>query len=144
MHLEGARPLSRSITVFLLIALAIPLAGAGCSSPSVAPTSVAPSPVRTVTASEAVAMLEDRVVIDVRTPEEFAQGHLAEAVNIPVEAADFGERIDDLDHAGAYLVYCRSGRRSAIAADVMAKAGFTDVVDAGGMEPLVVAGAPLA
>jgi phage shock protein E len=135
--------LTRSIRLLLAI-LAILLVGAGCSSPAAAPTAAVPSPVRTVTASEAVALLEDRVVIDVRTPEEFAEGHLAGAVNIAVEAADFAERIDDLDHAGAYLVYCRSGRRSAIAADAMAQAGFTDIVDAGGMEPLVAAGAPLA
>ena len=39
-------------------------------------------------------------------------------------------------------MYCRSGRRSAIAADEMAKAGFTDIVDGGGMADLVAAGAP--
>jgi rhodanese-related sulfurtransferase len=98
--------------------------------------------VRTVTAAEAVTMLPDRTIIDVRTPEEFAAGHLADATNIPVEAADFSERIAELDPFAAYLLYCRSGRRSALAADIMAQAGFTDVVDAGGLEQLLAAGAP--
>jgi phage shock protein E len=136
--------LSRPITAFLLISLAIVLVGAGCSSPSAAQISAAPSSIRTVRASEAVAMLEDRVVIDVRTPEEFAAGHLATALNIPVEADDFEDRIAELDPSDAYLLYCRSGRRSAMAADIMAQAGFSDIVDAGGMDPLVAAGAPLA
>lgn len=99
--------------------------------------------VRQVAAAEAVQLLEARTVIDVRTPEEFASGHISGAVNIPVEEADFGERIAELDPKASYLVYCRSGRRSAIAADLMAEAGFRDVVDAGGLQPLADAGAPL-
>lgn len=51
-------------------------------------------------------------------------------------------RLAALDKGAAYLVYCRSGRRSAIAADEMAKAGFTNIVDGGGMDELVAAGAP--
>jgi rhodanese-related sulfurtransferase len=98
--------------------------------------------VRAVPATEAVAMLASRVIIDVRTPDEFAAGHIAGAVNIPVEAADFGTRIAELDPQEPYLVYCRSGRRSALAADLMATAGFVDVVDAGGQAALVEAGAP--
>jgi rhodanese-related sulfurtransferase len=95
-----------------------------------------------VDAAAAVGMLGGRVVIDVRTPAEYASGHLAGAQNIDVEAADFGTRIAALDKGGAYLVYCRSGRRSAIAAGQMATAGFTDIVDAGGIDDLVAAGAP--
>jgi rhodanese-related sulfurtransferase len=65
-------------------------------------------------------------------------------VNIPVEAAGFRDRISDLDPAEAYLLYCRTGRRSAMAADIMAQAGFSDIVDAGGLQPMVAAGAPMA
>jgi rhodanese-related sulfurtransferase len=138
--------LPSSCRAFLLILIA-GLLLVGCSTPAATPATSAtdvPSAIRTVTASEAVAMLGDRVIIDVRTPEEFAAGHLAAAVNIPVEATDFDASIEALDRAGAYLLYCRSGRRSAMAADIMAQAGFTDVVDAGGLELLVAAGAPLA
>ena len=99
--------------------------------------------VRTVDADKAVGMLDSRVVIDVRTPAEYAAGHVAGARNIDVEGPDFAAQIASLDPEGAYLVYCRSGRRSAIAADQMAAAGFTDIVDGGGLEALVAAGAPV-
>jgi rhodanese-related sulfurtransferase len=86
-------------------------------------------------------MLDARIVIDVRTPQEFAAGHLAGAQNVDVEAADFASRIASLDKGAPYLVYCHSGRRSAIAAAEMATAGFTDIVDGGAMADLVAAGA---
>ena len=93
-------------------------------------------------AGTAVGELSSRTVIDVRTADEFAAGHIAGAQNIDVEAADFASKISTLDKTTPYLVYCRSGRRSAIAAEQMAKAGFTDIVDGGGMADLVAAGAP--
>ena len=52
-------------------------------------------------------------------------------------------QIAELDTGGSYLLYCRSGRRSAVAAERMAQAGFTDVVDAGGFQALADAGAPV-
>jgi phage shock protein E len=67
------------------------------------------------------------VVLDVRTPAEFAVGHLADAVNIDVESRDFGDRIAELDKDATYAVYCRSGNRSAVAMKAMLDAGFTDV-----------------
>lgn len=124
----------------VLLALAAAFVLGVCSSTS---TGTSTEAVRTVAAPEAVGMLDTRTVIDVRTPEEFAAGHVAGAVNIDVEASDFGTKIAALDPEDPYLVYCRSGRRSAIAADAMAEAGFTDIVDAGGLEPLVAAGAPI-
>lgn len=117
----------------LLASLVIVVALAGCGGTA---------GVQKPGAAEAVKLLANRVVIDVRTPAEYAQGHLAGAQNIDVEAADFATRIAALDKGAAYLVYCRSGRRSAIAADEMAKAGFTNIVDGGGMDELVAAGAP--
>ena len=135
--------MSLSNRAFLLLTFVGLFVAVGCSSPSAATPTDMSSPVRVVTAQEAVEMLEDRVVIDVRLPEEFAAGHLAGAVNIPVEADDFGDNIEVLEHGEAYLLYCRTGRRSAMAADIMAQAGFSDVVDAGGMDTLVAAGAPL-
>ena len=82
------------------------------------------------------------VVIDVRTPDEFAAGHLAGAVNIDVEGPDFDARIAALDTGVTYAVYCRSGRRSAIAAQRMADAGFASVYDLqGGIADLAAGGA---
>jgi rhodanese-related sulfurtransferase len=124
----------------ILLALAAVFVLGACSSTS---TEAGTEAVRTVAAAEAVGMLDARTVIDVRTPEEFAAGHVAGAINIDVEAPDFDAEISALDPEDSYLVYCRSGRRSAIAADTMAEAGFTDIVDAGGLEPLAEAGAPI-
>jgi rhodanese-related sulfurtransferase len=76
----------------------------------------------------------DVTVIDVRTPEEFAAGHLEGAVNLNVEDGTLQAGIADLDPTAEYIVYCRSGRRSAIAAEAMAAAGFTSVTDLGALE----------
>ncbi len=95
-----------------------------------------------VDAATAVGMLGTRTVLDVRTPAEFAAGHVAGARNLDVEAPGFAAQLGALDPAGAYLVYCHSGRRSALAAEQMAKAGFGDIVDGGAMADLVAAGAP--
>lgn len=80
----------------------------------------------------AVTALPEVVLLDFRTPAEFAEGHLAKAVNIDVEAPDFEAKVIQLDRSKRYAVYCRSGRRSAIAMDKMAALGFASIVDLGG------------
>ncbi len=81
------------------------------------------------------------VILDVRTPEEFATGHLPGAINIDVEAADFTNQIAALDKTATYAVYCRSGNRSAVAMNEMAGEGFTDLADlAGGITAWAQAG----
>lgn len=73
-------------------------------------------------------------LIDVRTPEEFAGGHLTGATNIDFNAPDFAERIGELDKDAEYTLYCRSGRRAGEALEIMKAAGFTKVANAGGLE----------
>lgn len=81
------------------------------------------------------------VLLDVRTPAEFAAGHLQGAVNVDVESADFADRVAELDKGAAYAVYCRSGNRSQTAMATMSAAGFTDLADlAGGITAWVEAG----
>lgn len=63
-------------------------------------------------------------LVDVRTPEEFGEGHMAGAENIDVQAPDFDLRIMSLDRRSPVAVYCRSGRRSKAAAERFAAAGF--------------------
>lgn len=72
------------------------------------------------------------VVVDVRTPAEYAQGHLPDAVNIDVESASFGAEIATLDKSATYAVYCRSGNRSKTAMEQMKAAGLTNVQDLDG------------
>ncbi|MCU0269233.1 MAG: rhodanese-like domain-containing protein [Acidimicrobiales bacterium] len=82
----------------------------------------------------------DAVVLDVRTPEEFASGHLPEAVNIDVEGGNFEAQVGELDKDATYVVYCRTGRRSALAAQTMAGMGFTSLYDLGGIQEWQAAG----
>ncbi|MEN9692996.1 MAG: hypothetical protein RLZZ330_640 [Actinomycetota bacterium] len=74
-------------------------------------------------------------VIDVRNAAEYAAGHIEGAINIDVESSMFSSGIAGLDPKGVYLVYCHSGRRSAIAAQTMVDAGFT-VLDGGGIDAM--------
>lgn len=73
-------------------------------------------------------------LLDVRTPQEYAEGHLEGAVNIDVTGTTFVDQVEALDHEARYTLYCRSGNRSAQAKSQMEGLGFTDVHDAGGME----------
>jgi rhodanese-related sulfurtransferase len=65
-------------------------------------------------------------IVDVRTPDEFNQEHLADAINIDWKNTDsFEKQISTLDQSTPLFVYCRSGKRSAAAANKMRKEGFT-------------------
>ena len=75
---------------------------------------------------------EDTVVVDVRTPSEYAGGHLDGAVNIDFQSPQFDAAIAELDPDDEYVVYCQTGNRSAQAVAAMEDAGL-DVQDAGGV-----------
>ena len=72
--------------------------------------------------------VEGVTVIDVRTPAEFAEGHLPGAVNANVEDPAFSAMLGQLDPDADYAVYCRSGNRSRVAIDAMTQAGLTRTV----------------
>jgi phage shock protein E len=84
----------------------------------------------------------DAVVIDVRTPEEVAQGALAEATFIDLQGPDFRGRIAELDRDGTYVLYCRTGNRSGQAAEIMRELGFEALYNAGGFDELAAIGLP--
>lgn len=73
------------------------------------------------------------VLVDVRTPSEFAAGHLEGAINLDYEGGLLEAALDDLDPSVTYAVYCHSGRRSALAIGLMVEKGFTFVTDLGGL-----------
>jgi len=83
--------------------------------------------------SAPVAMPANSVVIDVRTPGEYAAGHLAGAINIDVQSPDFDSKVGALPKSGAYVVYCHSGSRSSAAAARLSRLGYSQVTDAGAM-----------
>ena len=133
--------------VLAAVVAAVAAAGlAGCSSDDTSASSAPVAAVTTIGPAELVDVVAEEgiVVLDVRTPVEYAEGHVAGAVNIDVSSPSFGEEISALDPDATYVVYCRSGNRSADAAAQMVEAGFTDVYDVdAGLATLSSAGVPL-
>lgn len=123
-----------------LIALAAVAALAtGCTSTSLSPTTgptatAAPATASSLNAADFAAALKvpGTVLLDVRTPAEFAAGHLAGASDIDVESADFAQQIAGLDKSKIYAVYCRAGNRSKVAMAALQQSGFTQVFDLAG------------
>ena len=81
------------------------------------------------------------VLIDVRTPEEFASGHIQSALNLPVETLQ--TRLSEVPQDIPVIVYCRTGNRSAAAAQILVDAGFQPVYDLGGIQSWVAEGLPI-
>ena len=124
------------LVALVLAVVAVVLSACGSSASAV--QTVDPAAFLTTAAQQGV------TVIDVRTPAEYAAGHVDGAVNVDVESPDFAEQLATLDKAGTYAVYCHSGRRSAMATDQMAQAGFTTVYNlSGGIGDLQAAGAQI-
>ena len=89
-----------------------------------------------ITAEQAKTIMDtekDYIIIDARTEEEFAEGHIENAILIPeYEIKDRAEKeLPDKD--ALILVYCRSGRRSKIASEQLVKLGYTNVKEFGGI-----------
>ena len=103
---------------------------AGCSAPKETAT------YRQISMDEAITMMEKEsgyIILDVRTPEEFADKHIPGAVNIPNETIT-AEEIPELPNKDQLiLVYCRSGNRSKQASEKLADMGYTNVVEFGGI-----------
>jgi len=91
--------------------------------------------IEAITTPEALALIENNrnnrefVIIDVRTPEEFAEGFIENAVNIDFYSATFRDDLDKLDKDKTYLIYCRTGRRSGLAIPMMQELNFMEVYD---------------
>lgn len=84
----------------------------------------------TITPTEAAVKIKKKriVVLDVRTKEEFAQGHLPRAVNIDVlDSVNFMQQIQSLRKNKTYVVYCRSGKRSAKASETLINNQFKHI-----------------
>jgi rhodanese-related sulfurtransferase len=147
----------RSWAAVLVLGLAAPLAacsGSADDAPAAAATAgtdgldgaAEGTGVRTVSPAEADAVLEAGGVtlLDIRTAEEYATGHLAGARLVDFYSPDFTSRLAALDRTARYVVYCRSGNRTAQALAVMEQLGFTSVVDiAGGIQAWAADGLPV-
>ncbi|MDU7383934.1 MAG: rhodanese-like domain-containing protein [Schaalia turicensis] len=74
------------------------------------------------------------MVIDVRTPDEYADDHIKGATNIDFNSDAFANDITKLDKNGTYTLHCHSGNRAGQALKLMQEAGFTNVMNAGGFQ----------
>lgn len=123
------------------LAMALGVLLAGC-------TTATDETVRLVSPAAAAELLADtadpEIVLDVRTPDEYNEGHLADAVLIDFYEADFRDQLAELDRDANYVLYCRSGNRSAEAATLMEELGFSSVDEVdGGIVEWLEAGLPI-
>jgi rhodanese-related sulfurtransferase len=116
------------VNLIWFLLMAVLLATGGCAE-SVEVTQV----FKDITPQEASDLIQqnegnpDFQIIDVRTPEEFNDGHIENAIMIDFYAEDFRDEIAQLDREKSYFVYCRSGNRSGQAVDIMRELGFQEV-----------------
>jgi rhodanese-related sulfurtransferase len=83
---------------------------------------------------EEIALSDSTVIVDVRTPGEFADGHIEKAINIPVDL--LAGEMEQLKSYQTIITVCRSGSRSARAKTILENAGFTNVRNGGGWQAL--------
>jgi phage shock protein E len=107
----------KKLLTALATVVAVSISLAGCSS----------SP------GNEIVVTSDTTIVDVRTADEFALGHLEGALNIDVNSPDFDAQIAQLPTDGTYVVYCKSGNRAGAAIARMTELGFTNLTNAGGL-----------
>ena len=91
---------------------------------------------RQISMDEAVTMMAQEsgyIILDVRRPDEFAAGHIPNAINVPNETIGTAEILELPDKNQLIMVYCRSGRRSKEASEKLVKLGYTNIVEFGGI-----------
>ncbi len=142
-------------SLFTLVAVAIVAGGLAITlntlstaGQPISPAAQAPLPapiISNITAAEYLERFTERgaphMLLDVRLPDEFASGHIAGSVNIPVQV--LAQRLEELPRDRPIVIYCRSGNRSAQAARMLAEVGFTDLYDLGGVIDWRAAGYPI-
>ena len=91
---------------------------------------------RQISMDEAVAMMAEEqgyIILDVRRADEYAEGHIPNAINVPNETIGTDEIPELPDKDQLIMVYCRSGRRSKEASEKLMKLGYTNIVEFGGI-----------
>ena len=104
----------------------------GCAGTSNSQTNTYSS----ITMDEAVTMMTQEtgyIILDVRRPDEFAAGHIPNAINVPNESIGTDEIPELPNKDQLIMVYCRSGRRSKEASEKLVKLGYTNIVEFGGI-----------
>ena len=123
------------LTVSLVIGVALT---GGCVTDETVTPETPTRIIEEITPQEALTLIQDNqnnpdfVIIDVRTPEEFAEGYIENATNIDFYSETFRDELKQLDKNKTYLIYCRSGGRSGSALDIMAELNFREVYNISG------------
>ena len=123
----------KGIFIVLIVGLALAVGCANSPSTTAPAGTTAVTAVQNIDTQKAFDLIQKNrdnpefVILDVRTPDEFRGGHIPKAINIDVNSADFRSEIGKLDRNKAYLVYCRSGVRSAQASEIMSELGFKNI-----------------
>ena len=120
--------------IILFVVIAITIMFTGCTKMEKGQTGTETA-YKKISAQEAKEIIEseDVVILDVRTKEEYNEGHIENAVLLPID--DISSKAEDLlrNKDAKILVYCRSGNRSATASKQLIKMGYTNVYDFGGI-----------
>lgn len=95
--------------------------------------------------AKAYAAIQEKIaqgspIIDVRTPEEFAEKHIKEAINLPLADIQAG-KLPKADTSQTIYLYCRSGSRANQAKAILEQAGYKDIINLGGLEAVIAMGA---
>ena len=110
----------------------------GCAEIATPQQEVPTQTIENITPQEAFTLIQnnqnnpDFVIIDVRTPQEFAEEHIENAINIDFRSQVFRDELNKLDKNKTYLIYCRSGGRSGNALNIMEELNFEEVYNMSG------------
>ncbi len=122
----------------VLLAIGITVTS-GCTGSKTATPNKTPTQItENITPQEAFTLIQDNqnnpdfVILDVRTTEEVANGHIEDAVNLDYYSETFRDELNKLDKNQKYLIYCHSGNRSGKALDIMAELNFREVYNMSG------------
>lgn len=112
-------------------------------APDAAPASPSSVAATSVAVDEAVEAIDDgALLLDVRTPEEYAAGHLRGARNLDLADPGFAQEVRALDPDASYVVYCATGNRAGQAIEMMLDEGISMAVNGGGYDQLAQDGVP--
>ena len=122
--------------ISLIALLFVLLLASACGTDGESETESGKATVVSITAEEAKAKLDSDdsvILVDVRTPEEYREGHIPGAILLPVSDIEAKAESELQDKSETYIVYCRSGSRSAAAASQLVEMGYENIYDLGGI-----------
>lgn len=128
--------MKKFVAAVLLAAAALTAFGCGQSSAATG-SDGGQTAFRRVTGDEAQKMMESEtgyLIVDVRTPQEYAEGHIPHAINVPLDTIGTNPPAELPDKAQMIFVYCRSGARSMTASNKLAQMGYTGIIEMGGIK----------